>query len=73
LLQKKKSNFLYLFKDKLNNLRNTFTFVSNFVVLGMGVLIFKFMSDRIWEYRIIAFVVAGLGLTASLFFLAKVK
>jgi len=39
----------------------------------MGVLIFKFMSDRLWEYRIISFVVAGLGLAASLFFLTNVK
>lgn len=64
---------MLLSKDKLNNLRNTFTFISNFVVLGMGVLIFKFMSDRLWEYRIISFVVAGLGLAASLFFLKNVK
>lgn len=32
-------------RDKLNNLRNTFTFVSNFVVLGMGVIIFKVMNN----------------------------
>lgn len=70
---RKRRVFFLIIKDKLNNLRNTFTFISNFVVLGMGVLIFKFMSDRLWEYRIISFVVAGLGLAASLFFLVKVK
>jgi hypothetical protein len=47
-LFKKKKGIYQLIQDKLNNLRNTFTFVSNFVVLGMGVLIFKFMTDRIW-------------------------
>lgn len=36
-------------------------------------MIFKFMSDKMWEYRIISYVVAGLGLLASLFFLTNVK
>jgi hypothetical protein len=73
LFAQEKSTLLFLPQDKLNNLRNTFTFISNFLVLGMGVLIFKFMSDRIWEYRIISYVVAGIGLTASIFFITNVK
>lgn len=36
-------------------------------------IIFKLMSDKMWEYRIISYVVAGLGLLASLFFLTNVK
>ena len=39
----------------------------------MGVIIFKLMSDRIWEYRIISYVVAAVGLVASIFFLINVK
>jgi hypothetical protein len=31
------------------------------------------MSDRIWEYRIISYVVAAVGLVASIFFLIYVK
>ena len=33
-------------KDKLNNLRNLFTFISNFTVLGVGLIIFSAMTDR---------------------------
>jgi len=32
-------------RDKLNNLRNTFTFISSFVVLGLGLIIFSVMSQ----------------------------
>jgi hypothetical protein len=39
----------------------------------MGVLIFKFMTDPIWEYRIISYVVAALGLSASIFFLLNIN
>jgi len=39
----------------------------------MGVLIFKFMNDRLWEYRIISYLVAGLGLSAGIFFLWHIK
>ena len=72
VFQKTQSNNFFI-QDKLNNLRNTFTFISNFFVLGMGVIIFKLMSDRIWEYRIISYVVAATGLAASIFFITNVK
>lgn len=60
-------------QDKLNNLRNSFTFISNFLVLGMGLIIFKFMSDPPLEYRIISYIVVTLGISASLFFLFTVR
>jgi hypothetical protein len=73
LFSKKKSNYLLKIQDKLNNLRNSFTFIANFAVLGMGLIIFKIMNSPFWEYRIISYVVAGLGLSTSLFFLWKIK
>jgi len=32
-------------KDRLNNRRNLFTFISNFYVLGLGLAIFSFIDD----------------------------
>ncbi len=60
-------------RDKLNNLRNSFTFISNFLVLGMGSIIFKFMTNPPLEYNIISYIVVTLGITASIFFLYSVN
>ena len=60
-------------QDKLNNLRNTFTFVSNFAVLGMGLLIFSLMSDPALEYAIISYIVVTIGIFASLFFMYQIR
>lgn len=34
-------------KDKLNSLRNIFTFFANFFVLGTGVILFHSIEDQI--------------------------
>lgn len=72
MLQKKKSKH-YLTQDKLNNLRNLFTFISNFTVLGIGLIIFSTMHDKDLEYRIISYLVVALGIVASLFFVVKIN
>ena len=45
-----------------------FTFVSNFVVLGFGLLIFYFMSDKLLEYKTLANFATILGVAASIYF-----
>lgn len=60
-------------RDKLNNLRNLFTFISNFLVLGLGLLIFSTMHDRKLEYRIITYTVLGIGFVFSVFFMKVIK
>ena len=71
LLQKTQSTHV-LIKDKLNNLRNMFTFISNFTVLGIGLIIFSAMSDKMLEYKLIAYISLGLGICASVFFIKEV-
>lgn len=62
-----------IIQDKLNNLRNTFTFISNFLVLGMGLIIFSSMHNPELEYSIISYIVVTIGLSASLFFLYQIR
>lgn len=63
-----KSTDIYI-QDKLNNLRNLFTFISNFLVLGLGLIIFSTMHDKKLEYKIITYTVLGIGIIASIFFI----
>jgi hypothetical protein len=61
-----------LIQDRLNNLRNLFTFISNFTVLGLGLIIFSSMHDKFLEYKIITYMGVGIGLASSAFFLIKI-
>jgi hypothetical protein len=61
-----------LTQDRLNNLRNTFTFVSNFTVLAMALVIFTVMSDPTLEINLISYVVVAIGSATSLFFIWKI-
>ena len=53
----------------MNNLRNLFTFISNFVVLGFGLIIFSAVPNEELEYKIIVYTVMGVGFCASIFFI----
>ena len=57
----------------MNNLRNLFTFISNFTVLGLGLIIFSTMHDKKLEYKIIAYTVLFIGFCASIFFIRVIK
>lgn len=59
--------------DRLNNLRNFFTFASNLIVLGLGLIIFTTVDDKQAGFLIIAILSLFLGLAASIFFLCVVK
>jgi len=50
-------------------MRNLFTFISNFTVLGIGLIIFSVMSDKSLEYKLITYLSLGIGVCASLFFI----
>ena len=60
-------------RDKLNNLRNSFTFISNLTVLGLGLVVFSTMSNKLLEYKIIAYTVLAIGFIASIFFIIKIN
>lgn len=60
-------------RDRLNNLRNSFTFVANLLVLALGLGAFTLMDNQLQEYRLISCSIVGIGLLASLFFLLTLK
>lgn len=62
-----------LTKDKLNNYRNSFSFLANFVVLTLGLAVFFFMKNKEEEYKIIAELVLVIGAVTSLFFVWQVR
>lgn len=57
----------------MNNLRNTFTFISNFTVLALALVIFSLMSDPTLEINLISYIVVAVGTATSLFFIANIN
>lgn len=72
LLKEEKGKCM-LKKDKLNNYRNSFSFLANFVVLTLGLAVFFFMKNKEEEYKIIAELVLVIGAMTSLFFIWQVR
>jgi hypothetical protein len=60
-------------KDKLNNYRNSFTFLANCVVLGLGLAVFSLMKNKEQEFKVIALCVLAIGCATSIFFLTNIK
>jgi Na+/melibiose symporter-like transporter len=56
-------------QDRLNNKRNSFTFLSNLLILGMGIILFATMSNPTLEINILSYAAAGIGIPAGLFFI----
>ena len=56
-------------RDKLISLRNGFAFVANFTVLISSLMIFVVVKDKIWQFRVLCFVIAGISIATSTFYL----
>lgn len=59
-------------KDRLNNLRNSFAFIANLIVLILGLIIFSSMADRSLEISLISYIVVIVGAITSIFFIFKI-
>ena len=70
--QRKKSNEGFM-QDRLNNIRNAFTYVANLIVLVLGLVLFEVLSDPVLQFLIIALVAHILGILSSIFFLIFIK
>lgn len=68
MFDQEKSNMV-LIKDKLNNIRNSFTFLSNLIVLGSGTLLFAFAANSTIAINILSYIGAALGIPAAIVFL----
>jgi len=57
----------------LISLRNGFSFVANFLVLTIALLIFVIIQNQIWQFRVLGIIIVGLGACTSLFYIAVLK
>lgn len=60
-------------KDRLNSLRNVFTFFANFFVLIVGLVFFNTIEDQVEQFQYLSYVVTLIGSLASLFFLLNLN
>lgn len=60
-------------KDRLNSLRNVFTFFANFFVLIVGLIFFNTIEDQVEQFQYLSYVVTLIGSLASLFFLLNLN
>lgn len=60
-------------RDQLITLRNAFTFVANVLVLAIALVIFAIVKDQIWQFRILALIIIGLGGLSSLFYMCMLR
>ena len=55
-------------RDKLNNLRNSFTFISNFIGLSVILFTFTFVEDPFTQFSVCSIITACCGLIATFIF-----
>lgn len=60
-------------RDKLNNFRNTFTYVANLYVLLLAFFLFLLLDSDYLQFRVLALASLGLGVLTSIFFLVTVN
>ncbi|EGR32149.1 major facilitator superfamily protein, putative [Ichthyophthirius multifiliis] len=60
-------------RDKLNNLRITFTFVANSIIFICGLFIFQFLQDYNYDFEVIGYIVLFLGGFFSILFLFNIN
>jgi len=59
-------------RDRLISLRNGFTYVSSLAVLLLAALFFRIIDDKTKQFQVLIYVVTGLGVALSLFYIAFV-
>jgi len=60
-------------RDKLNNTRNTFTYVANLYVLALALVLFMVLKSDYLQFRVLAIGSLAVGIIASVFFLLTVN
>ena len=60
-------------QDRLNNLRNMFTFISQFLVLALSLLIFTTVSSPSLAFMLTAGIVVVISIFPTVFFLCTIK
>jgi len=60
-------------RDRLNSLRNTFTYIANFSVLAISTILFATIKNSKTDFSVLSFLVIGIGFFACLFFIINTK
>jgi len=62
-------------RDRLSNLRNTFTYISQLFVLGCASLIFAVFSNKsaLFQFRLLSYLAVGVGTAACIMFICTVN
>ena len=60
-------------RDKLSNLRNTFTYVANLTVLILAFIYFAVIDDAMTQFLVLGYSVVAIGVAAGLFFLFSIE
>jgi Na+/melibiose symporter-like transporter len=55
------------------NNRNALTYGANILTLSIALVLFAVMNDPVWEFRIMAFTGAGVGICTSLFYMCNIR
>ncbi len=59
-------------RDKLSNLRNTFTYVANLTVLLTAFLYFAVIEEAMTQFLVLGYTTVAIGVAAGLFFIFTV-
>jgi len=60
-------------RDRLNSLRNTFTYIANFSVLAVSTVLFATIKNSKTDFSVLSFIVIGTGFVACSFFIINTK
>lgn len=60
-------------RDKLISLRNGFTYIANFSVLIVALILFASVKSQTWQFRILCFFIVGGGAVTSFFYIFTIK
>jgi len=60
-------------RDKLNNLRNTFTFIANLTILGSASILFACVKDSEKDFNYLAYVTFAFGISTSIYFIVAIN
>lgn len=60
-------------RDKMNGMRNTFTYAANFVVLFAALILFIAIETPITQFECLSYIIVALGLCTSIFFMTQIN
>ncbi|EGR28618.1 major facilitator superfamily protein, putative [Ichthyophthirius multifiliis] len=60
-------------RDWLNNMRNTFGYIANLLVLSCALILFQFIQDSKLDFEILVYIIYFFGIFTSFFFIININ